>query len=174
MSKENKTSGAAPQPEPAAAPETVTLPKAEVDALRAKVEEYLNMAQRVQADFSNYQKRVVRDRDQESRFLVERLLLDLLPALDTFDLALKQAPKEAEAFVKGMDLAQREIFRKLELHGLKRVAATGAFSPANQEAIMRVVTDTVPEGDIVAELRPGYTLHDRVLRPAQVSVAAKA
>jgi molecular chaperone GrpE len=173
MSKENKTSGAEPKPEPAA-PETVTLPKAEVDALRAKVDEYLKMAQRVQADFSNYQKRVARDRDQESRFLVERLLLDLLPALDTFDLALKQAPKEADSFVKGMDLAQREIFRKLELHGLKRVVASGAFSPAQHEAIMNVVTDKVAEGEIVAELRPGYTLHDRVLRPAQVSVAAKA
>ncbi|KAF0241837.1 MAG: molecular chaperone [Planctomycetota bacterium] len=173
MSKENKTSGAGPPQEPAAAPESVTLPKSEVDALRARVDEYLNMAQRVQADFSNYQKRVVRDRDQESRFLVERLLLDLLPALDTFDLALKQAPKEAQAFVKGMDLAQREIFRKLELHGLKRIAAAGAFSPASHEAIMRVETDKVPEGEIVAELRPGYTLHERVLRPAQVSVAAK-
>ncbi|MEK7467761.1 MAG: nucleotide exchange factor GrpE [Planctomycetota bacterium] len=173
MTKENKTSSAGTPGEPPASPESVTLPKADVDALRAKVEEYLNMAQRVQADFSNYQKRVVRDRDQESRFLVERLLLDLLPALDTFDMALKQAPKEAEAFVKGMDLAHREIFRKLELHGLKRIGATGAFSPATHEAIMRVETDKVPEGDIVAEMRPGYTLHERVLRPAQVSVAAK-
>ncbi len=168
MSEEKKTSAASE-----AAPETVTLPKAEVDDLRAKVDEYLKMAQRVQADFSNYQKRVARDRDQESRFLVERLLLDLLPALDTFALALKSAPKEAGAFVKGMELAEREIFRKLELHGLKRVPASGEFSPAVHEAIVNVETEKVPAGEIVAELRPGYTLHEKVLRPAQVSVATR-
>ena len=68
---------------------------------------------------------------------------------------------------------EREIFRKLELQGLKRIAASGAFSPAIHEALMRVETDKTPEGEIVAEMRPGYTLHEKVLRPAQVSVAAK-
>ena len=155
-----------------AAPETVTVPKAEFEGLKAKVDEYLKMAQRVQADFSNYQKRVARDREESARFLVERMLLDLLPALDTFDLALKSPPTGAESFVQGMQLAEREIFRKLEAHGLKRIPPTGKFSPALHEAIMRVETDAMPEGEIAAELRPGYTLHDRVLRPAQVSVAA--
>lgn len=166
---EPKDTQAAPQ----AAPETVTLPKAEVEALRAKVDEYLKMAQRVQADFSNYQKRVARDREQESRFLVERLLLGLLPSLDTFELALKQAPKGAEAFVKGMELAQREIFRNLELHGLKRIPAAGVFSPAVHEAIMQVEEAGKAAGEIVAELRPGYTLYEKVLRPSQVSVAVE-
>ncbi|MCC6740375.1 MAG: nucleotide exchange factor GrpE [Planctomycetia bacterium] len=165
---EQKDTQAAPQP----APESVTLPKAELDALRARVDEYLRMAQRVQADFSNYQKRVARDREQESRWLVEKLLLGLLPALDTFELALKQAPKGAEAFVKGMELAQREIFRNLEMHGLKRIAAAGTFSPAVHEAIMQVEEAGKEAGEIVAELRPGYTLYEKVLRPSQVSVAA--
>lgn len=176
---ENKTPGdqqtaaGGETPKPIPPQEMVTVPKAEVEGLKAKVDEYLKMAQRVQADFSNYQKRVARDREQESRFLVERMLLDMLPALDTFDLALKQAPKGAEAFVKGMELAEREIFRKLELHGLKRIGATGAFNPAVHEAIMQAETDKAPAGEIVAEMRPGYMLYEKVLRPAQVSVAVK-
>ncbi|MCE9583046.1 MAG: nucleotide exchange factor GrpE [Planctomycetes bacterium] len=166
MSDEKKTSESASQ-------EKQPAPPTETEALRAKADEYLKMAQRVQADFSNYQKRVVRDRDGEARFLVEKLLQDLLPALDTFSLALGQAPAGAESFVKGMQLAEREIFRKLELHGVKRIAATGAFSPGVHEALMQVATDEKPEGDIVAEMRPGYMLHERVIRPAQVSVAVK-
>lgn len=156
----------------AAAPEAG--PRDEAEALRQKADEYLKMAQRVQADFSNYQKRVARDREESARFLVERLLADLLPALDTFDFALRQpVPAAAEGLVKGIQLAEREIFRKLEAHGLRRIAASGPFSPAVHEALMRVETDQAPEGEIVAELRAGYMLYDRVLRPAQVSVAAK-
>lgn len=172
MSDEKKTESAPPgASEPP--PESVTLPKSEVDAMRARADEYLRLAQRVQADFSNYQKRVARDREEQSRFLVERLLADVLPALDTFGLALKSPPSGAEEFVKGMQLAEREIFRKLEMHGLKRIPATGRFQPSHHEALMRVETTETPEGEIVAELRAGYMLYDRVLRPAQVSVAAR-
>jgi len=145
----------------------------ETDALRAKVEEYLNLAQRVQADFSNYQKRVARDREEQSRFLVERLLLDLLPALDSFGLALKAPGTDAKALAEGMKLAEREIFRKLELHGLKRISSEGEFRPAVHEAILQVPTADRPEGQVVAELRPGYMLYDRVLRPSQVSVSSR-
>ncbi len=63
--------------------------------------------------------------------------------------------------------------RPLEGHGLRRIPASGPFSPAVHEALMRVETDKVAEGEIVAELRAGYMLYERVLRPAQVSVAAK-
>ncbi|MBI2923167.1 MAG: nucleotide exchange factor GrpE [Planctomycetes bacterium] len=173
MTEESKP-GQEGQAAGAAAPETVTLPREEVESLRQKADEYLKMAQRVQADFSNYQKRVARDREESARYLVERLLGDLLPALDTFDFALRQpVPAAAEGLVKGIQLAEREIFRKLEGHGLRRIPASGPFSPAVHEALMRVETDKVAEGEIVAELRAGYMLYERVLRPAQVSVAAK-
>lgn len=160
-------------PQPQAEPETVQVPRAELEGLRAKVDEYLKMAQRVQADFSNYQKRVARDREEAARYLVEKLLLDLLPALDAFSLAVKSGGASAEQVLKGMQLAEREIFRKLEQHGLKRVPAEGLFDPAFQEAVIRKETEEAPEGTILQELRPAYTLHDRLLRPAQVSVAAK-
>lgn len=147
---------------------------AELEDIRKKAEErdaWKDTAQRVQADFINYQNRMKRERDLDRKYGAESLCRALLPTLDNFDKALAACPAESTptAVLEGMRLIHRELLRSLELQGVRRLESLGRpFDASTQEVIhARETSDSAP-GTVLEEVRAGYSLHDRVLRPAQV------
>jgi molecular chaperone GrpE len=172
MENEEKPDGNGP-----ATPETETLPVAELEMLRAagaKAAEYLDLAKRTQADFINYQSRVRREREDLIRFGTEGLLRELLPVADDVQRLLAAAEKsDAPVLLEGVQITQRELLRIFAKTGVRPIETVGKkFDPAFHEASETVEAPPGTEGGtIVEEVRRGYTLHDRVLRPASVKVA---
>ena len=132
---------------------------------------------RALADLRNYRDRVVRESAQQVRYATARLLEGLLPTLDHLEMALQAAQEHGEggtALAEGVYLTQRQLQDTLAQAGLQAIPALGeVFDPTRHEALDReeVAPDDPAEGTVTAELRKGYALHDRVLRPAQVRVA---
>jgi molecular chaperone GrpE len=146
---------------------------AEIEKLKAEREELTQTMIRRQADFENFRKRTERDRHEEGRRGVERLIMDLVPVLDAFDRAIEahEAPGYDD-FRKGVNLIRKQFWDTLAKHGVQRVDATGKmFDPHLHQAIERVESAEVPDGSVVAVFQDGYMFHGRVLRPAIVSVA---
>ena len=128
---------------------------------------------RRQADFENFRKRTERDRQEEGRRGVERLILDLIPVLDAFDRGLQAHDDPAyEEYRKGITMIRKQLWDSIAKHGVQRIEAAGKiFDPRQHQAIERLETQDFPDGFIVAVFQDGYTFHGRVLRPAIVRVA---
>ncbi len=147
--------------------------------LRAAEEEargHYDKLLRVMAEFDNYKKRMQREREELVRFGNDKLLAELLPSLDDMDRVLDHVPFEAseevKTFAEGVALARKTLGTTLQKFGLKSVEALGAaFDPAQHEAIATVESEAHGSGTVVAVHRNGYWLHDRLLRPAMVTVA---
>jgi molecular chaperone GrpE len=141
--------------------------------LRAEKDELMQTLVRRQADFENYRKRIERERQEEGRRGVARLLTDLLPVLDGLELALRAHDDPTyEEYRKGLQLIYRQLSDTLARHGLERIAADGKpFDPYFHQAIEQVETRDCPEGTVVEVLQDGYLFHGRVLRPSTVRVA---
>ena len=147
----------------------------EVERLRAEVAEKQDKVLRTLAEMDNLRRRTQREKDEYVKFANESLLRDLVPVVDNFDRALQAARTTGEAakVVEGVELIRRELLRILERAGVTRYSALGAtFDPTRHEATARVVSTDHPAGTVIAEITPGYLLNDRVLRAAQVAVAA--
>jgi molecular chaperone GrpE len=150
----------------------------ELAELRRKVAEQQDQLMRTLADMENLRRRTRKERDDYTRYAVESLLRDLVPVLDNLDRALAAARGaaaggvSAASLVQGVELTQRELLRVLERAGLTRYSALGhRFDPTRHEATARVVSPDQAPDTVVGEVVPGYLLHDRVLRAAQVAVA---
>jgi len=131
---------------------------------------------RKQAEFENYRKRVERERSEYIQFASSELMKELLNALDSFDLALRNAGHDKKADVlHGLDLIYKQFQDVLGRFGLKAIDAKGQpFDPNYHQAVSTVPTTEVAENTVVEELRRGYTLNGRLLRPAMVSVSVSA
>lgn len=142
--------------------------------LERERDELTSTLQRVQADFENFRKRVMRDHAAQIERAHEALVEQLLPILDSFELAVLSAPageldETAEKLKKGVELVYAELLGVLEKAGLARIEAAGKpFDPEEHEAVLR----DEGEGDAVVRevMRTGYRLKGRVLRPAMVRV----
>lgn len=137
---------------------------------KKKAEGYLANWQRAQADLINYKKRTEKDKEDIINFANSLLMTDLLPVLDDLEAALSSIiPESAERpWVDGIRLIERKYRASLESHGLLPIKAIGElFDPRFHEAIRQ---DSGKEGIVIDELQKGYTLHDRVIRPAKVVV----
>ena len=163
-----------------ATPESETLSATEIETLRtaaAKAAEYLDLAKRTQADFINYQSRVRREREDLVRFGTEGLLRELLPVVDNLQRVLA-APEGSgvPVLLEGVRITERELLRVLAKAGVRAIETAGKkFDPSFHEASEMVEAPPGTEaGAIVEEVRRGYTIHDRVLRPASVKVARAA
>jgi|SRR5215207_3279798 len=149
------------------------LARSELEELQGQRAELLDTLRRVQADFENYRKRVVREQTALVERATERLVVDLLPVLDSFDGALASFESadsaEAEKVRDGVVGIRNQLGTVLEKVGLERVDDTGAeFDPNEHEAVMQDDGDGEPRvGEV---LRTGYRLKGRVLRPAMVRV----
>jgi molecular chaperone GrpE len=144
----------------------------EIAKLRAEKEDLLQTLVRRQADFENYRKRIERDRHEEGRRGVERLIADLIPVLDGFDRALQSHDDPAyEEYRKGLMLIRKQLWDALARHGLERIDAAGKlFDPHVHQAIERTESKEHPDGYILHVFQDGYMFYGRVLRPAIVRV----
>lgn len=147
-------------------------PDQELAAARQEAEEYRELAQRVQAEFENYRKRVIREQDEAREMAGAPLVRRLLEVVDEFELALMSAEKQPDfdRFLHGVELVYAKLADILRSAGVERIEAEGApFDPGLHEALMH---SGEGEGDpVVADvLRSGYTMKGRVLRPAGVRV----
>ncbi len=148
----------------------------QIRKLTAERDEFRDTLLRRQADYENYRKRVEKERVHERHRGVEHLVEILLPVLDAFDTALASATKDPAAadYAKGFELIRKQLWDALSKQGLARIESVGKeFNPHFHHAIQRVETTEQADGTVVGELQPGYTFHERVLRPAMVRVAAE-
>ncbi len=129
--------------------------------------------QRERADFANYRRRNEAERSDYARFAKAELITKLLEVLDNFDRALDTVPAELrdQPWVEGIWLVERKLRDILASEGLEEISSVGKpFDPKIHEAIGHV-DSSAPEGTVVDEVRKAYRLHDRVIRPALVTVA---
>jgi molecular chaperone GrpE len=151
-----------------AAPDLATR-LAEAEAQR---DDFLRQLQRVAADFDNFRKRTARDHEALAARAGERLVGALLPVLDDLERALEAAAAHEEARLEeGVQLVHRELASVLEKEGLREIETNGKFDPHRHEALLSQPSDR-EEGSVIEVLQKGYSLGDRVLRPARVVVAA--
>jgi len=150
--------------------------RAELAEIEQKADEYLRLAQRTQADFINYRRRVDEERAVLAREANLAYIQRLLPVLDDFERALASAtPDQLESsWGKGIELVERNLRSLLATDDVQRIAAEGAeFDPREHEGVGRQPSGDVPEGHVLHVIRQGYRKGDRVIRPAQVIIAAK-
>ncbi len=146
----------------------------ELEAAQAKAAEYLDGWQRARAEFANYKKRVEADRADTYQNAASAVLARYLSVLDDFDRAMKDMPKEGDAaqWAEGIALIHRKFQNTLEAEGVAAIKTEGeTFNPSLHEAVTHEESDGHKEGEIIDELRKGYRIGDRVLRPALVRVA---
>lgn len=177
----DRAARSAPSGDPAGAASNAPDPVADPSAaqfarLKSERDELMQTLVRRQADFENYRKRIEREREEEHRRGVGRLIGELLPMLDSFDRALKAHDDPAyEEYRKGLEIIYRQLWDTLAKHGVERIAAEGAtFDPHFHQAVERVETPDYPDGAVVEVLQDGYIFHGRVLRPSIVRVAVHA
>lgn len=130
---------------------------------------------RLAADFDNFRKRNARQMEENRKAVLEQVLLDFVEVTDNFDRALKSArtAEEMGSIVSGIEQLSKQFFSILEKYGLERVECekAGEFDPHKHEAIQHIETSEVPDNTIFEVYKQGYTLNDKVVRPALVSVA---
>ncbi len=159
-----QTSGAATAAEP-----TPT----EVQTLKQERDSLYDRLLRKQAEFENYKKRVDRERSEFVQFASSELMKELLNALDSFDLAIKNFSAD-EQTTHGFKLIYKQLLDTMGRFGLKAIEAKGQkFDPNFHQAVVTTPTGEFDENTILDELRRGYLLNGRLLRPAMVNVATK-
>ncbi len=150
-----------------------------IEELEQQVAEYEDRYLRAAAELRNYRKRVADQRAQQLQFAYEQLVTALLPVLDHMELALQSPHSEGESpqeILSGVEMTYRQFQEVLQQFGLRRVDTVGEqFDVSLHEAVERRTVDdeAVASGKIIEEFRPGYKLHDRVVRPAQVCVCVE-
>jgi molecular chaperone GrpE len=144
----------------------------ELKQLRAERDNLLDRLARLQAEFENARKRAAKENADFRDYAVADAARALLPVIDNFNLALKNANAKPEDFRRGVELIHKQLQDVLQKMNVQPVAAQGQpFDPRSHEAIEMVESDDVPENHVVEELQPGYRIKERLLRPAMVRVA---
>lgn len=134
-------------------------------------DKYLRLA----AEFENYKRRAQRDQSDTIRFANEKTLKDLLPTIDNLERALqcgKDQSSNIDALLQGVQLTHKQLVDSLSKLGVSTISSIGErFDPAKHQAVANVASTTVAEHHVVDEYQKGYFLHERILRPAMVTVA---
>lgn len=149
---------------------------ATLQAKAAKAEEHWNNLLRTTADFENFKKRATRERQDALKFATEGLLEKLIPVLDNFEMALQAANQagsaSADSLRTGVNMIHQQLKAVIVEAGLTEINAQGQpFDPNFHEAVSQQETTEVPDGHVVQQLRKGYRLRERLVRPATVIVA---
>jgi molecular chaperone GrpE len=160
---------------------------AELQSLKEKFEELTKERAeledrhlRLQAEFENFRRRGLKERQEAHNFGHQNLVKDLLPSVDNLERAIAASSEgsggeDLQALLQGIELVQREFLGVLGKHGVTKIEADRKpFDPAVHEAMSQVVDDSVPEGTVVAVLEEGYQLKNRMLRPSRVIVSKKS
>lgn len=153
----------------AAPSETTNLPDLQEELLAAQ-DKYLRLA----AEFENYKRRSQRDLNEAIKFANENLLKNLLPVIDNLERAIKCGKDAgmANAVMEGVELTHKSFLETVEKLGLRQISSAGQpFDPSRHQAVAQVESDTLEANMVVEEFQKGYFLHDRILRPAMVTVS---
>ena len=144
-----------------------------VSDLQRERDDYLDRWLRKTAEFDNYRKRVERERREQADQKVTDLLLELLPVVDDFDRALTMdADEGGAAYRKGIELIHAKLNDLLRKHDVRPIESLGMdFDPNLHQAVIHEESAVHREGEVIEELQKGYTIKDRLLRPAMVKVA---
>lgn len=131
---------------------------------------------RLQADFENFRKRTLKEKEEAFRFGNQNIVKDLLPTVDNLERAIEHArgsqTGDLEGLLQGVELVLRELLGVLEQHGLAAIEAEGeTFDPAVHEAMTQQIDESVPANTVMQVFQKGYRLRDRLLRPARVVVS---
>jgi molecular chaperone GrpE len=158
-----------PRPEPAAA----DLDNDQIAALQRERDDYYDRLLRKTAEFDNYRRRIERERREQADQGIVDLLQELLLVVDDFDLALTiDAENNPTGYKKGVELIHAKLHDLLKKYGVRPIDALGAdFDPNVHQAVIHEDSPDHREGEVIGELRRGYTINDRLLRPAMVKVA---
>jgi molecular chaperone GrpE len=147
---------------------------ADLAAARAEAGSYLDDLRRLQADFDNYRKRMLREQTARIASASQGLVAKLLPVLDNFELAVSHAEqsRDFDRMLKGVEMVFGELREVLQGEGLVKIEAEGKpFDPERHEAVVAVEQEGAEPGTVVDVVRTGYELRGKVLRPAMVKVA---
>lgn len=164
MSKHGKHNEEAAAEGPSQAAEAPKAPDAQEQLLRLK------------AEFENTKKRLERDKFDAIKYANERLIAEVLPAIDNLDRAMASIAEghSVEKVQAGLKIAQDELHKVLEQHGVELVKSVGTeFNPEFHEAVGVVETADAEEGSVVEEIQKGYLLNGRLIRPSRVRIAQK-
>jgi molecular chaperone GrpE len=145
--------------------------------LQTDLERFRDLALRSQADFDNYRKRSAREKEDAVKYANASLLERLIPIIDNFELGLAAAAGSAEnsPILAGMSMVAKQLNDFLAESGVTAIDATGQpFDPNLHEAIAQEHNPKVPEGKVIRQLRRGFKLKERLLRPANVIVSKGA
>jgi len=142
--------------------------------LQGDLDRFRDLALRSQADFENFRKRAAREKDDAIKYANASILERLIPILDNFELGLSAARSSAEgsAILTGMDMVARQMNDFLTQSGVEPINAEGQkFDPNLHEAVAQEASPAIPEGIVIRQLRKGFKLRDRLLRPSTVVVS---
>lgn len=146
----------------------------ELENAQREAAAHLETAQRLQADFDNYRKRVARDAEDAAKRAGQRVISELLPALDNLERALAHVESggTGEELVDGVRMVLSQVLDVLSKEGVERIDAVGQpFDPTKHQAVGQAEREDVPENTVVDMYQCGYRMHGRVLRPASVVVS---
>jgi molecular chaperone GrpE len=157
-------------------PSAAEIPGDEARRLAEELDELEARNLRLLADYENFRKRALRERQEAARYGSQNLVKDLLSVVDNLERAIDHARQseggDLQSLLQGVELAQREFTAVLAKHHVVEIEAQGKpFNPAVHEAMVQVDSDTAEPNTIVDVLEKGYQLHDRLVRPARVVVA---
>ena len=140
------------------------------DPKDAQIKDLINTLQRLQAEFENYKKRIQKEKTEFAKLANENLIVELLPILDNFNLALKQT-KAQDNFSKGVELIYSQLIDLLEKKGLQKIVTGEKYNVHLHEALLQEVSDK-EKGTILEELQSGYKLNEKIIRLAKVKISA--
>jgi len=149
----------------------------EIEEEKRKAEEYLTRLKYVQADYLNFRKRIEKEIEEVKKYSNERFIVSLLEVVDELEMALEAGKKtnSIKILLDGVEMTLKKLNKILEGEGVRKIEALGKmFDPNIHYVIARVEKDDIEEGTILEEVRKGYIMKDRVIRPSIVKVAVKS
>lgn len=156
----------------------VNLPEAELNKLKddaLKSKEYWDKFVRLQAEFDNARKRMLKDQESFIKYANEGIIVELLGILDDLERTVEAAEEKKEdftTFLKGVEMILAHLYDLLKKKGVSPIDAKGKkFDPNMHEALLVEESDKIPENTVIEELQKGYKLEDRIIRTAKVKVA---
>jgi molecular chaperone GrpE len=176
---DSERAGSTPAQPAEGAPSAPTHPDDVIAALRAEAAELKDKFLRAHAEVENIRKRAEREKEETAKYAITRFARDVVNVGDNFQRAIDAVPPGAaeqdaalKSFLEGVTMTERELLNALERHGIKRIQPVNEpFNPHLHQAVMEIQRTDVPAGTVVQVFQAGFTIEDRVLRPAMVAVA---
>ncbi|MBC7981305.1 MAG: nucleotide exchange factor GrpE [Armatimonadetes bacterium] len=145
------------------------------EQLEADAAKWKELSLRTAAEMENLRKRTARDREEAIRYSNQRLLEELIPVIDNFEMGMLAAAQDTSSMIYiGMDMVRKQLNDFLSSQGVEEIPTVGHFDPNLHDAVSQETSADHPEGEILRVTRRGFKLRDRLLRPASVIVATKS